>query len=377
MSRRRLRSLTLGCLLLSLLAPVPGSATDRAIVPQPLPGTGSSLTWEAPQFLQADAKGRVFVLRGDTLDVFPVTRRGELGEPARLQGAKGAEAVPLRAVMGSAGDDWLIFYGPGRPLLWFRGGKPERMADPIWQIESIGLQRDSPVAAVLPYRLGPESAKSLTGPAPSLLAYGAERWSSLLAGGPAPDKAGGPGRMDTLTEHSAWILGDFSGKLWLAHTYRYSILRLSAAGKPLFEITVGAVEPSQLSGPESKKATEQLKAEAGKLGVSESRGGRLSAMTAQQAIRALADGRDGRLYLLTYPESGPFLDRYDPARDALERVALQLDRPESITSLASGHDGLYLAGFRGTDGRYLIPWEVLDAAPWRAVAGAKIGSRAH
>src|SRR5215216_3123368 len=42
-----------------------------------------SVRWEGPQFLEADRKGNVFLVRGSTLDVFPV-KGNQLGKPKRL-----------------------------------------------------------------------------------------------------------------------------------------------------------------------------------------------------------------------------------------------------------------------------------------------------
>src|SRR6185295_14073859 len=91
------------------------------------PGSG----WEGQQFLQADKKGRLFLLSGRTLEVFRVTQEGGLEPVMHL--AEGAAATPGRlpsvwqAAMSPRGD-WIVQDG-FQPRV-FRDGDEESLAEP-------------------------------------------------------------------------------------------------------------------------------------------------------------------------------------------------------------------------------------------------------
>lgn len=353
-----------------LLTSGTGSAAERdspAVVASRLPGSGSAITWSAPQFIQADAKGRIFVLRGDTLDVYPINRSGAFGEPVKLRGAGAPGPEPLRAAMGSAGGDWVVYYGPAEQLRFFRGGKAELVPPCPWHVEAVGVAGGQPVANVLPFRVGRQQELRVPDPPPLLLAYDGSRWSTLRSERVTPQESGEP-MMDAIVQRSAWLAGGADGKLLTSDLYRYRVRTFSAAGRLLHEIAVGPSEARPSADP--KKAGELLMKTAGGRRLTEGKRGRAVALTARQVIAAAARGRDGTIYVLVNDESeGYSLDRYEPATAALERVALRLpgSRRLSTPTLAVGKDGLYLAAFRGNEGRFRISWEVLAEAAWKEV----------
>src|SRR5262245_5543548 len=87
-----------------------GGAGAAALTPEPaLTGQGAP-RWAGSQFVQADRAGRVSVLRGDTLTVYPLTKGGTFGEPVKLQQTPGSESeMPLRAALSPMGDRWLVY----------------------------------------------------------------------------------------------------------------------------------------------------------------------------------------------------------------------------------------------------------------------------
>ncbi len=376
-STRRLWSwaAALAGLLLPALAAAGAEEKWPAVSAERLPGSGSAITWTAPQFLQADAKGRIYVLRADTLDVYPVERKGAFGEPVKLKMAGDSGGEPLRAAMGSSGGDWLLFSGMGRPLRWFREGKEELLPPCGWQVESVGVAGGRPVVNVIPFRSGLSPEARVPDPPPLLMAYDGHRWNALRSERADPGKDGEP-RMAAIVQRSAWLSGSADGKLLVSDLYRYRVRSFSAAGKPLLELAAGPSQPRPVAEPE--KAGEILVKAAGKRGLGEGpRRGHAVALTVRQVIVAATRGRDGSIYLLIDDESagGLALDRYDAAQAVLERVAFRLpvSTPQLGTaSLAAGHDGLYLAAFRGDQGRFRVSWETLAEAPWRPVERARI-----
>jgi hypothetical protein len=185
--------------------------------------------------------------------------------------------------------------------------------------------------------------------------------------------------MSALVHRSALLLAEPNGTLWAAHHYRYLVRRYSAAARPLLEIAVAEGEPVPRGGTDRAEA--RLLAKAVQQGMAVDGGARAEALPVERVFEAAARGRDGNLYLMVRcaggGRPGPFLDRYDPAREVLERVPLRLRDGTRIASLAAGRDALYLADYRGTDGRFRIRWEDLEEAPWEPVGEARIGSPAR
>lgn len=103
--------------------------------------------------------------------------------------------------------------------------------------------------------------------------------------------------------------------------------------------------------------------------------GRHSEQVAKEVIQATAHAPSGQLYLSIADEAnegrGPALDHYDPVRGVLERVDLAIETYSGRQTLAAGSDGHYL---KGDAGRWWVPWEELEAASWREVPSARVGS---
>lgn len=346
-------------------------APPRPVWAEALPGSGSALTWDAPQFVQADAKGRVFVFRGDAFQVYPVTKQGALGEPTRLQRSGLTEGLPLRAAMSSDGSKWVVWNGPGTPFSLFEDGREKQIPEGRWQVDAVGWLRGSVVANVVPVLLRGQTAEDAS---PRLVTYDGSKWTPLVSERLPKVREDQDPQIAAVTHRSALLAGDSEGKLWVAQQYVYRVRRYSGAGKRLFEIAVGAEEP--VEGADAAEASIKLTRSVDAQGMQKEGRRRVAAMTAKRIVQALAQGRDGRLYLFVAAGDGKpgyALDRYDPVRNVLERTLLRLADGEAIASMAAGVDGLYLAAFRGNGGRYRLTWEVLDAADWREVEEADIG----
>src|SRR3954452_3272683 len=64
--------------------------------------------WQGPQKVQADAKGNVFLLRGETLEVYPVLKDAALGKPVKLEAYHSLNGPVIDAAMGPGPGDWLL-----------------------------------------------------------------------------------------------------------------------------------------------------------------------------------------------------------------------------------------------------------------------------
>jgi hypothetical protein len=169
-SLRRLSWAVVAGLMLGL--PEPG----LALQPQPLP---PSQGWEGPQFVQADRTGNVFFLRPDHLEVYPVTKTGQLGEPVRLQASGAVAGFVREAAMSREGDRWLLLSGATVRL--FVDGK-EKVLPPLdWKPWSLTLLRGAPIVAVAPFPMGGRSVDpKRVGTPPWLLQLDANQWHQTL-----------------------------------------------------------------------------------------------------------------------------------------------------------------------------------------------------
>lgn len=318
---------------------------------------GASPLWQGPQKVQADRTGRVFLLRGETLQVYPVLKNGALGEPTRLETARSLDGPMLDVAMGSGPGNWLLRLP--FEVRWFVDGK-EKVVPPLaWMPASVGFLRGMPVVGVLP-RPAPVNGMVIAhhdqeppASAPAVLALSGDRWSVLVEEArPAQQDA------NTLTESgSRSILEDREGKLWAVRNYAYVLDRYSPAGRRLGRIVV---EKGTVTHREAKEVGVPADVR------SEDRA-RFRPFLGVQKVSDLAEGLDHRIYLLVQGEKGAALDRYDPAQSSLERVDLNLQLPGNAT-LAAGRDALYLAAHSGDRGRWRISWDELDRASWKKLS---------
>src|SRR5437588_4143410 len=174
------------CLALGL-ATAGEAAAPTHLTATRVPGTAA---WQGPQFVQADASGRVSVLRCDTLQIYPVTRQGALGEPAKLARLPTTEDDPFirDAALAPDGGDWLLLDVVAGPRL-FHLGKEQVTAELKWQPTAVALPRGQPLAAVFPaptreiqLRKAPGGKVLLDGkePPPVLVSLGASGWSTVV-----------------------------------------------------------------------------------------------------------------------------------------------------------------------------------------------------
>jgi hypothetical protein len=347
-------------------------AAKGPLVPRPLAARKGEAPWEAPQFFQADRKGRISILRPSTLEVFPLGENDRLGEAVKLKANALGRSGPLIDGAMSADGDWLVREGPRARL--FRGGKEVTLEDSGWYLAGLGWLRGDPLLSVEPARTVPGPQPK--GPPPLVLRWTGRAWETLLTDVSLPgiDEPLDP---TARAYRQVELLGDSKGTLWAANTYRYLVRRFSPSGKLKLKIAVGKGEVQQRK--DASAAQKTFAREVGKSGLARQKGAVIQAATAVPVTDALAEGRDGKMYFLVHQgwEGGDFaLDRYDTVRSILERVPLRLQNV-GVMSMASGKDGLYIAAFSAQRGRWKILWGDIDAAAWKPVNGAKIDDLAQ
>src|SRR3954468_5323064 len=121
--------------LVVLLTTGPANAAPVAL--ERLPVDGASPTWNGAQIVSADRAGHVFFFRGDTFEIYPVTKAGSLGEPVHLETTSSPNQMVHDAILSPSGDRWLV-YGDLSVRLFVDG--KEKTVPPIpWKPWSIAL----------------------------------------------------------------------------------------------------------------------------------------------------------------------------------------------------------------------------------------------
>jgi hypothetical protein len=340
-------------------------------------------SWKAPQFVQADAAGHVFLLRSDTLEVYPVTRKGTLGAPSKLEGLASGEEHPFirDAALAPGGGDWLLLDAREGPRL-FRGGKEQTFPELGWLPTAVALPAGQPLVAVLPAPLREISLrKEASGKVvfdspelpPMLMTLSGSEWKAVAREDydfGSATWAVARGRMHLMRD--VRLAADAKGAVWTAEEYGYRLRKFSPAGKLQSELTVGRGKPVlRERSPEEldKQQAEFRKATGQSVNPASIR------FTASRGVDGLVAARDGRIYIVA--EVGGeganghlALDRFDPTGPTLERLFVERI-PGGRLSVAAGQDGLYVAAFSGEGGLWKLPWEMLDGAKWERVTDAK------
>jgi len=349
----------LRCLILALFSlPCPGLwALDLL----PLKGEAATLHWDGQQFIQADAHGNVYLLRGDTLEAYPLTKAHDLGTPVRLEIAV-RSGFPLDAAISPDGN-WLV--NMGASVHYFVDGHeaPLPSVNAGFVPLSVGFLRGDPALTVTPMPRG--AAQDGRG-IPLLLRAGSDSWSAELS---EPRRASPNDPSTERANRAAMVLDAGDGRYFLARQYAYRIeLRRVGRDRPLAELHLRAGAPvlKKLSDAERTRLLTESKAQAR----SDAGPGTVSLFLGVRAILALTrNGPGGPLYvLLGAGIAGDHcaLDRIDWEEQRVERLALDLPCKGRF-SMAAGRDGLYFAAWNGQEGRSFVAWSALDGAKWTPV----------
>ena len=343
--------------ILSLLSP-----RLWALDPAPLKGAAASLHWDGQQFIQADAQGYVFLLRSDPLEVYPLTKSHDLGEPAPLEMSV-RSGFALDAAMSPDGN-WAV--NMGGKIHYFVDGREATLPDlaPGLKPLFVGFLRGDPVVTATPVPRG--VAQNDRG-IPLLLRAraGDDSWSVELR---EPRHAADDPGMER-AYRAALLLDAGEGRYFLARQYSYRIeLRRLGRDRPLEELRLGDAQPVLKKLSDAEKT--RLLAEAKAASKSQPAGGTVILPAGVPALLALGRrGPGGPLYaLLGAGIAGErcALDRIDWEERRVERVSLNFPCKGRV-SLAAGRDGLFFAEWNGQEGRFFVSWSALDEAKWTTV----------
>lgn len=308
----------------------------------------------------------VVTVSGDPLAFRIVGARGKLGRPRDLTLTPAPNQIrPLRVARNGFGD-WLVSAGNEVRL---RRGRQERILPLppgmlVWDVEFLEGQ---PVATV-------DSVFGDDPEVPMLLEWRGRQWETLYREELAPEVAAESGPR---TQHTAAVLAEGSGKtLWIGFAYRHRFLRVDRRGEVEVEAQVGKGLPDL--GEAAPGAEEELTAAAERLGGTPGRPkAKTFVNTARRQIEGIAEGPDGRLYLLM-PAGGEgsshTLERFEPDEGSLESAELELPFDRGPVRMVAGEDGLVLASENALRGAWWIGWDAVAEGSWKAVEGVRVVS---
>lgn len=316
--------------------------------------------FDGTRFIQADAKGNVFVLDGEELVVYSLTK-GRLEQSEILESAVFEDEPFIRsASMSRGGDRWLLL-DKNKPRL-FEDEREVTLPSLLWFAAGVGFSGDTPLVAVEPIMLQNTAMPVDTSkpPNPPLVSElrghdwvsysDRTNWQTVRQDDP----------MNQLMTDSDLLFAEcHDRKVWIASRFGYRFRHFSSSGRPLFEMTLPVqAAPSDLpaDGPEG-----------------------MVALRAQPYTRAAVCSSDGVLYSLvsTIATGTEYagLDRYDPATGKVDRILVDLQCNHRL-SAAAGHDGIYLVSFAAEGGgAWLIPWDSLRDQKWTEVKNIRSGTR--
>lgn len=333
------------------------------LVPEVIPLSASE---EAQYFVQADSKGNVVLLRGDTLEVSPLQGRA-LGEGKRLQ-----LAIPTASrfsdVAGN-GKSWALI--ESNKVLYTRDGMIQSAPDVGWLVTSVALAGDTPVAGVLPMSVGQPSTASRPKSPPLIVKLGSSGWETQVEGTFPKKPSNGRDMFDVLFAEKTVRLASSRKGLWVSYPYLGRVVHHTPSGKADLVMTLGKDYPIYRGDKEElrKKAERELE----ESGYKNSRA-KVGAFTAQLLIRGLTEGPNGDLYLLLdhFLDGKTALVRYNNEEYLLEAAPVHFPG-EAEVSMAAGRDGLVWTA-RGGSELWELGWNTLDAAEWSKVEDGRLTS---
>jgi hypothetical protein len=334
----------------------------------------------ATQFLAANSKGQLFLLRGDTLEVF---RLGSDGGFDRRVGKLACELsteseFAYAAAMDPKGTTWAV--GSPHELALCDFEKERRPEGLKWVISSLTFSRSGPLVAVTDLGPAPGAAEArYKRTEPRVFGLKDDRWEPI-AWGPVSEGKMPANPLDFMAEgkaeSDALICAGRKDAIWRASWNTYRLQKLSSSENPEHEVVVGKgeVEWQKLDQKERAREAGDRKAQGLFLVPGSGPGGPVP----RGVLRALLCAPEGVLYLVVSTDEGLALDRFDPSQNLLERVLL--DGPkEQVSSgpmtAALVGDEIWLGGRLVRDGIWRISPEDLAAARWKPVKGVSIDGK--
>jgi hypothetical protein len=323
---------------------------------------------KALQFLGADAKGRVFLLHGDTLAVDQILPSGKIVSWREPQNKEGSDANLSDAALSPDGSSWVLATAFGDELSLLTSDDLRKLPTPHWWVSSLAYTADGPVLAVLPAWGGGTDAASRAEweKPPFLLRLDGQTWQTLNVQDelklisekppvlPSPDQL--------KAERDVKLAAGRNGALWAAQQNAYLLKRYSRQGAVEESVAVngGRVEWKERT-EEDFRALDRLFSR---------KINRAHKMAAVRVVRGLTV-QANRVYQVVETPEGVALDRWDADIQVLDRLLLAGIAPGlSYLSLAAGRDGLYIAARGLGEPIWRLDWQRLEDAKWKAVAEA-------
>ena len=332
----------------------------------------------ATQFLAVDSKGHPLLLRGDTLEVFRLGADASFDHRVGKLACDFSPAPAYAAAFDPKGSKWAV--SSTREVALCDFVKEQRPPGLEWMVSSLTYSRSGPLVAITSIGPGPEAGEAqFKAKDPLVFDLADGRWRPV-AWAPVQEFKEMPANpMDVLIEGKAQsdasICAGPKNSIWLASWNSYRLQKLSASEKPEREIVVGSgqIEWQKLDKKDREHEALSLKAQ----GADPMPIHFAGSAVPRGVLRALLCGRDGTLYLVvSTPDGGLALDRFDPAQNVLERVLLDGATVSSGPMTAAlGTDQLWLGGRLAADGLWRISLDDLAAAHWKPVKGAKVDGK--
>jgi hypothetical protein len=323
---------------------------------------------EVSQFLGADAKGRVFLLHGDTLAVDHILPSGKIVSWREPQGKEGSDANLSDAALSPDGGSWVLATAFGDELSLLTSDDLRKLPTPHWWVSSLAYTADGPVLAVLPAWGGGTDAASRAEweTPPFLLRLDGQTWQTLNVQdelkliSEKPPVLVSPDQIKA--ERDVKLAAGRNGALWATQQNAYLLKRYSRQGAVEESVAVngGRVEWKE-------RTEEDFKALDKTFGRKINRAHKMAAVRVVRGLTVQAN----RVYQVVETPEGVALDRWDNDSQVLDRLLLGGIAPgPRYLSLAAGHDGLYIAARGLGEPIWRLDWQRLEDAKWKAVAEA-------
>ncbi len=344
--------------------PVANQTVAARVSPERVTGDLALENDQVSQFLGADAKGRVFLLHGDTLAVDQIPPSGKVVSFRAPQGKEGSDAEVGNAALSPDGSSWLLASGLDK-LSLLSSDELRELPTPHWWVSSFTYTTDGPILAVLPFWVGGEDAASKVAwdKPPFLLQLDGQAWKTLsmqdapkLISEKPPVM---PSFVDIKAERDVKLAVGRNGALWSAQQNSYLLKRYSRQGAVEESVTVSGAHVEW-----KERTEEEWQAVDKALG---RKANRSNKMVAIRVVRGLT-AQGNRVYQVVATPEGVALDRWDDDTQTLDRLLLDGIAPgPGYLDLAAGRDGLYIAERRLGAPVWRLDWQRLEEARWKAV----------